>query len=486
MANGGSAFSNYTSPILQDDMIRFGFAEARKRRDYIAGETVKYLALHYSTRNRDFRPAELYKNIGKDGGYTLRDIYGMYDMLGRSHVLVDFLHDKQLADDTIGSYAVLLLSNSACLSDRQADNIREFVDRGGTLIATHQTSTMDELGRRRGNFALADVFGLDHTGPHQTGAGDGVVYVVHDELAAATGYVLLPFSGIESTVSVRSDAQIEVLCTRSSLQGEVLPEFNPKMEYDTGEPTVTVNRFGRGSACYISGDVGRAYVEVPYPPLMRFLASLIGRTPPPIQVEAPAAIEVTAAIRPSGELMIHLLNNPSPPFPPQIDGDEIYRYYFTQEIVPVHDIRIRLHGFKGRRAWLPLQESDLALAGTPQEIVVPRVELHEVVPGRAGVLRRGRRYRRATRLKQGQARPLRKLHQRWDLLLFNAHFSARLVAQPDPEASPWDRACEAASWGLYSGNRRAPLPLRQDPLRIGAEPTFETGFRAARGNSPAP
>ena len=379
MANGGSAFSNYTSPILQDDMIRFGFAEARKRRDYVAGETVKYLALHYSTRNRDFRPAELYKNIGKEGGYTLRDIYGIYDMLGRSQVLVDFLHDKQLADDTLGSYEVLLLSNSACLSDRQVENIREFVDRGGTLIATHQTSTMDELGQRRGNFALADVFGLDHTGPHQTGAGNGVVYVVHDELAAATGYVLLPFSGIESTVSVRSDAQVEVLCTRSSLQGEVLPEFNPKMEYDTGEPTVTVNRFGQGSAFYISGDVGRAYVEVPYPPLMRFLASLIGRTPAPIQVEAPAAIEVTAAIRPSGELMIHLLNNPSPPFPPQIDGDEIYRYYFTQEIVPVHDIRIRLPGFKGRRASLPLQESDLALAGTPQEIVVPRVELHEVV-----------------------------------------------------------------------------------------------------------
>ena len=244
-------------------MVRFGFAEARKRRDYIAGETVKYVALHYSTQNRDFRPAEFYKNIGKDGGYTLRDIYGMYDMLGRSHVLVDFLHDKQVADDTLGAYAVLLLSNSACLSDRQVDNIRAFVGNGGTLIATHQTSTMDELGQRRGNFALADVFGLDHTGPHQTGAGNGVVYVLHGELAQSTGYVLLPFSGIESTVSVRTDADLEVLCTRSSLQGEILPEFNPKMEYDSGEPTVTVNRFGKGSAYYLSGDVGRAYVEVP-------------------------------------------------------------------------------------------------------------------------------------------------------------------------------------------------------------------------------
>ena len=112
---------------------------------------------------------------------------------------------------------------------------------------------------------------------------------------------------------------------------------------------------------------------------MNFLSSLIRRTPAPIQVEAPGAIELTAAIRPSGELMIHLLNNPSPPFPPQIDGDEIYRYYFTQEVVPVHDIRIRLNGFRGKTARLPLQDLSLEIAGSPQEIVVPKVELHEVV-----------------------------------------------------------------------------------------------------------
>ena len=99
-ANGGAAFSNYTSPYLQDDMIRFGFAEAKKRRDYITGETVKYVGLHYSLMNRDFRLTELYKNIGKEGGYTLRDIYGMYDMIGRSHILVDFLHDRQITNET--------------------------------------------------------------------------------------------------------------------------------------------------------------------------------------------------------------------------------------------------------------------------------------------------------------------------------------------------------------------------------------------------
>ena len=112
---------------------------------------------------------------------------------------------------------------------------------------------------------------------------------------------------------------------------------------------------------------------------MHLLANLVGRTPSPIQVDAPQAIEVTAAMRPSGELMIHLLNNPSPPYPPQIDGEDIYRYFFTQEIVPVHDIRIVLNGFNAKAATLPLQDSTLEIAGAPQVIVVPRVELHEVV-----------------------------------------------------------------------------------------------------------
>ena len=105
----------------------------------------------------------------------------------------------------------------------------------------------------------------------------------------------------------------------------------------------------------------------------------MGRTPAPIQVEAPQAIEVTAAIRPSGELMIHLLNNPSPPFPPQFEGKDIYRYLFTQEIVPVHDIGIVLGGFEARAASLPLQDLSLEITKAPQEIVVPKVELHEVV-----------------------------------------------------------------------------------------------------------
>jgi len=45
----------------------------------------------------------------------------------------------------------------------------------------------------------------------------------------------------------------------------------------------------------------------------------------------------------------------------------------------VHDIRIVLGGFEARAASLPLQDLSLEITNAPHEIVVPKVELHEVV-----------------------------------------------------------------------------------------------------------
>src|SRR4030095_16042292 len=56
------------------------------------------------------------------------------------------------------------LLNTGALSDRQWDQLRAFVQRGGGLIATHQTSLYDERGRPRKNFGLADLLGVNFAG----------------------------------------------------------------------------------------------------------------------------------------------------------------------------------------------------------------------------------------------------------------------------------------------------------------------------------
>jgi hypothetical protein len=54
-------------------------------------------------------------------------------------------------------------------------------------------------------------------------------------------------------------------------------------------------------------------------------------------------------------------------------------YHALYEINPIHDVRIRLNGYNAKAARLALSNEDLAVAGKPQTIVVPKVELHEVV-----------------------------------------------------------------------------------------------------------
>ena len=52
------------------------------------------------------------------------------------------------------------MPNIAALSDAQCDQLRKFVESGGSLVATFETSLYDEEGKPRSNFGLTDLFGV--------------------------------------------------------------------------------------------------------------------------------------------------------------------------------------------------------------------------------------------------------------------------------------------------------------------------------------
>ena len=397
IANGGQPCGipfGDKPPVLQKDIMKWVFTELKKRADYIYGDTVKYVALHYSQQNRDFRPSELPRNRWKahQGELGQKDTHGTYEMLNRSHILFDFILDEQLNYEMLSKYRVLFLSTSTCLSEKQCVEIRKYVKEGGTLIATHETSLFDELGRKRDNFALADVLGVDYKGPQEEGAAHPVIYVPQDQdIRKEFGYVVC-FTGEESAVNVRIDANVEVLCTRSILKAEPpwksgrpwgrepLDDFDPKKNYDSSDPTVTLHSYGKGQAIYITGDVGTAYMNNPYPPLKRFVDYLVKKMRSPIEIKAPEAIEVTAAHRSSRELMIHLVNNPTPLLPWRTgDNQDMTTFFALKEVNPIYNISIRFNDFKVKSARLPLQDSFLEVTGDPAEVVIPKVDLHEVL-----------------------------------------------------------------------------------------------------------
>lgn len=175
------------------------------------------------------------------------------------------------------------------------------------------------------------------------------------------------------------------MCTRSNLEDlNPLDRFHPKRPFDSGEPAVVVNRFGRGRAYYLAADVGSAFMESPYAMLKSFVVHLVRRTTAPFEIEAPEALEITAAVRPSGELMVHLVNNPNPLIPWRIYNEEDLdnhredgAFHAPRELVPLRDIVVRFTGLEVKSARLPLQGRNLEIDS--DAVLVPRVELHEVL-----------------------------------------------------------------------------------------------------------
>jgi hypothetical protein len=77
----------------------------------------------------------------------------------QARIPFDIVFDEHVRD--VSKYRVLVLPDQESISDAQAALIRDYVQRGGGLVATGQTSLFTEERRRRRTFALADLFGVD-------------------------------------------------------------------------------------------------------------------------------------------------------------------------------------------------------------------------------------------------------------------------------------------------------------------------------------
>ena len=96
--------------------------------------------------------------------YNVGHIYGFYKALLENHVPMDYVVDKELTEQYLSQYKVLVLPNAACLSEKQNQAIRNYVANGGGLVATYMTSLKDEEGVMRKDFGLADVFHASYKG----------------------------------------------------------------------------------------------------------------------------------------------------------------------------------------------------------------------------------------------------------------------------------------------------------------------------------
>ena len=111
-----------------------------------------------------------YLDRGSWEGYAYHDeFFGVLMMLIESNIPFEVINENDLKN--LSRYHLVILPDFACMNESQAERIREYVADGGKIISINETSLYTQYGKRRANFLLRDVFGVN-----SASAEEGVIY----------------------------------------------------------------------------------------------------------------------------------------------------------------------------------------------------------------------------------------------------------------------------------------------------------------------
>jgi len=230
---------------------------------------------------------------------------------------VDVLPEWRLSPEALRQFQVLLAPNVSCMSAETAQAIRDFVASGGCLMATSDTSLLEEDGNRRDDFLLADVFGCHYIRTRDEYAPN--CYGTYLERKPGpfweeTADTQLPTS--PPFLEVQAEGS-EILATHT-LPAVILTDslwvnwWSPPPKDVTEHPAVLINRYGAGKALYFSFDLfgmvkdGFIWPSKALGSALRLLAGS-----PPVLVSSPVAGAVLASYFTSSgsrELVVHEAN----------------------------------------------------------------------------------------------------------------------------------------------------------------------------------
>jgi hypothetical protein len=284
----------------------------------------------------------------------------------------------------LSQFKTLILPNIAALSDKQCQQLREFVQRGGSLVATFETSLYDENGTRRANFGLADLFGADYVsgpeGPLQNS------YLTIEKDAATGGYHPI-LAGLEDAGRIINGVSRVVVAPTGPMPLAPLtfvPSYPdlpmeavwPRVPHTT-EAEVYVRPVGKGRVVYFPWDIDRTFWEVLCVDHGKLLSNAVAwatNEESPLTVSGAGVLDVTVWQQKTS-LTVHLVNLTNPMM---MKGP-------IHELYPVGEQKVRVRLPEGKK----VARVHLLKAGVDAHVVeqaagfltvlVPSVLDHEVV-----------------------------------------------------------------------------------------------------------
>ncbi len=247
-------------------------------------------------------------------------ILGMYQALVEARIPFEMVHDHNLDADHLAPFKTLILPNTAALSDAQCREIRAFVEHGGSLVATFETSLYDEWGARRPTFGLADLFGVDAAGAVEGPLNNTYLTVERD----ANGRIHPLLAGLEHAGRIvygiyRQPVQPQMLFAETPLT--LVPSYPdlPMEELYPRQPRTNIaevylRHVGRGRVVYFPWDIDRCFwevLDVDHGLVLGNAVRWATNEEPMVTVEGPGQVDI-AVWRQQRSITVNLvnLNNP--------------------------------------------------------------------------------------------------------------------------------------------------------------------------------
>ena len=355
----------------QEDRRQFQVVEQFYRwhaanQDYLVNrQPVATVGVVYSQRNLEW--------YGRDNANELAWVpyNGITEALLRARIPYLGVHADHVERDA-GRFSLLILPNLAAMSNSQVEAVRRFVSKGGSLIATGDTSLYGEYGDRRPDFALADLFGASYTGKRygpENPAGLQHSYLRltpdvgqdvdgprsgeeparsaprHAVLRGFEGTNIMTFGGV--LLGVKPAAGATVLLT-------LIPEFPTLPPEDswmrvprTEIPGLVIREQNSARIAYLPADIDRRFKHGNIPDHGDLLANLVrwaARDSIPLEVQGPGLIDCNL-YRQQSRLVLHMVN---------LTSAGTWRGPI-HELIPVGPLTVRVklpEGIRGQRLLL--------------------------------------------------------------------------------------------------------------------------------------
>jgi len=212
--------------------------------------------------------------VAHSHAYMRETTHGLYEALLSGRFAFDFVHEDRLDSDRIGKYRALLLPNIAVLSDRQCQQLRDYVRSGGSIMASFETGLYNEKLQSRTEFGLADLMGVSKAGDVIGTTGNAYYGRMERQHPILDGFVntnWLP--GAQNSVPLKPVPDPVLTVVPGFVQ------YPPELAYPpvshTNEPAVVLREAGPSRLAYFPGDIERTFWLTGHGDLLRLLHNTI-------------------------------------------------------------------------------------------------------------------------------------------------------------------------------------------------------------------